>query len=175
MITASVVKNSGNQKEQNGNVIPVSENTINLDTAMDVMSQNLNNQDSPRVGIFWYDIRHKDLFGVVSAQVSETQVSHGLASVNTLHVDWWKKQYNKLKFKNNGQEKYPFIGDYKDTPRGRIFYNVNDNIFVIKVGSWINTCPEAKDLIRDEFNLDNEKYQFEIDQHWEIGFGWEGW
>jgi hypothetical protein len=89
--------------EQHGHVVPASQNSINLDTAMNVMSQNLNSQDAPRVGIFWYDTRH------------------------------------------------------------------------IKVGSWINTHPEAKDLIREEFNLDNEKYQFEIDQHWEIGFGWEGW
>jgi len=150
------------------------EDKINSYRAMEVMSQNLDNQDSPRIGIFWYDVRNDDLFGVVSAQASEARVSHGFASVNTLHRDYWKKQYNKLKIKNDGKETYPYIGDYKDTPRGRIFYDVNNNLYIINVGSWINKYPQVKSLIIDEFNLDNQKYTFEIAIHWELGYGWEG-
>jgi hypothetical protein len=105
----------------------VARNAVNSDRVMCVMSQNLDNQDSPRVGIFWYDIRNDDLFGVVSSHASEARISKGLASINTLHRDYWKKQYNKLKFKNNGEEVYPYIGDYKDTPRGRVFYDVTGN------------------------------------------------
>ena len=154
---------------------PASSNSITLDRAMNVMANNLNNQDSARVGIFWFDIKNKDLFGVVSSQVSETRISDGLATVNTLHKDYWKKQYNKLKFKNDGKETYPFVGGYQDTPRGRVFYDVKNDTFIIKVGSWINIYPDAKSLIIDEFNLDGEYYKFEIDQHWELGYGWEGW
>ena len=150
-------------------------NTIAMDRAMNVMAKNLDNQDSPRIGIFWYDNRNDDLFGVVSSQVSEARVSDGLASINTLHKDYWKKQYNKLKFKNGGQEAYPFIGGYQDTPRGRIFYDVKNDLFVIKIGSWIHDFPNAKSLIIDEFNLQEQNYTFEIDEHWEIGYGWEGW
>ena len=153
----------------------VSANTISMNRAMDVMSKNLDNQDLPRVGIFWYDIRNDDLFGVVSSQVSEASVSDGLSSVNTLHRDWWKKQYNKLKYKNNDKEKYPFVGYYKDTPRGRVFYDNNTELFVIKLGSWMNNYPDAKFLILEEFNLNEQEYRFEIDTHWEIGHGWEGW
>lgn len=142
---------------------------------MGVMSANLENQDSPRVGIFWYDSRNDDLFGVVSSQVSEARVSDGLATVNTLHKDYWKKQYNKLKFKNEGKEVYPFVEGYQDTPRGRVFYDVKKQLFVIKVGSWIYNFPAAKSLIIEEFNLNGQKYAFEIDQHWEVGYGWEGW
>ena len=29
---------------------------IIINRAIDVMSQNLDNQDSPRIGIFWYDV-----------------------------------------------------------------------------------------------------------------------
>jgi len=151
------------------------QNSITLNRAMNVMANNLYNQDSPRIGIFWYDVRNDDLFGVVSSQVSEAKISDGLASIYTLHKDYWKKQYNKLKFRNNGIEVYPFIGGYQDTPRGRIFYDVKSNLFVIKVGSWINKYLNAKILIIDEFNLNEQQYQFEIDQHWEIGSGWEGW
>ena len=153
----------------------ISGNTISMNKAIDVMSEHLNNQDSPRVGIFWYDVREDDLFGVVSSQVSEASVSHGLSSVNTLHRDWWKKQCNKLKYKNKGEEKYPYVGDYKDTPRGRVFYDNNTELFVVKVGSWINKYPDVKLLIMDEFNLNEQKYTFEIDIHWEVGQGWEGW
>ncbi|MDR0733215.1 MAG: hypothetical protein LBF08_04030 [Dysgonamonadaceae bacterium] len=150
------------------------ENTINLDRAIYVMSQNLDNQDSPRVGIFWYDARNDDLFGVVSSHASEARVSKGFATVNTLHRDYWKKQYNKFKFKSNGGEVYPYIGDYKDTPRGRVFYDVNANRYIVNVGSWINEYPQAKALIIDEFNLEGENYLFETAIHWEIGHGWEG-
>ena len=145
-----------------------------MDKAIDVMSENLDNQDTPRIGIFWYDIRNDDLFGVVSSQLSEARVSKGLASINTLHKDYWKKQYNKLEFKNNDKEIYPFVGRYQDTPRGRIFYDVLNNLFVIKVGSRIDEYHNAKQLIVDEFNLNGENYKFEIDQHWELGYGWEG-
>ena len=150
------------------------EDITKLDRAICVMSKNLNNQDSPRIGIFWYDVRNVDLFGVVSSHASEARISKGLASINTLHRDYWKKQYNKLKLKNNGKEVYPYIGDYKDTPRGRVFYDVNNNCYIINVGSWINQYTQAKTLIVDEFNLVDQNYIFEIAIHWEIGHGWEG-
>lgn len=152
----------------------VARNAVNSDRVMCVMSQNLDNQDSPRVGIFWYDIRNDDLFGVVSSHASEARISKGLASINTLHRDYWRKQYNKLKFKNNGEEVYPYVGDYKDTPRGRVFYDVTGNRYIVNVGSWINEYPQAKSLIIDEFNLEGQNYLFEIAIHWEIGHGWEG-
>ena len=78
-------------------------------------------------------------------------------------------------YKNTGKEVYPFVGGYQDTPRGRIFYEVRTKLFVIKVGSWINDFPNAKSLIIDEFNLNGQNCRFEIDKHWEIGYGWEGW
>ena len=39
------------------------------------------------------------------------------------------------------------------TPRGRIFYNPDNEEFTIAVGSWIEQYPQAVALIEDEFNL----------------------
>jgi hypothetical protein len=37
-------------------------------------------------------------------------------------------------------------------------------------GSWINE--DIKQLIIEEFNLQNSRVKFNIDEHWEIGHGW---
>ena len=37
----------------------VSQNIISMDRAMNIMANNLDNQDSPRIGIFWYDNRRR--------------------------------------------------------------------------------------------------------------------
>lgn len=56
-------------------------------------------------------------------------------------------------------------------PRGRIFYNAGT--YIVKVGDWINEIDNEKfsELIQDEFNLPDD-FQFEIDEHWNLGHGW---
>ena len=120
-----------------------------------------------------YNVRTKSLFGVIAVDkdsFSKPNVGGGLISCKELHKNIWKKEFNKQKFKNNGIG--PFIGDYKDTPRGRIFYNPNNNQYIINVGSWIKEHTECIDEIIEEFNLENENYSVEIAEHWEIGCGW---
>ena len=88
---------------------------------LEIMSQNLNKQDNPRVGIFWYDIREDELFGVVSAYPEEIRnISNGMKTIERLHRDHWKKEFHKQKFKGKPG---PFVGDYKDTP-GRVWYDL---------------------------------------------------
>jgi hypothetical protein len=148
-------------------------NDEHVKNAMDAMSANLESQDNPKVGIFWYNVRTKSLFGVIAVDkdsFSKPNVGGGLISCKELHKNIWKKEFNKQKFKNNGVG--PFIGDYKDTPRGRIFYNPNNNQYIINVGSWIKEHTECIDEIIEEFNLENENYSVEIAEHWEIGCGW---
>ena len=41
-------------------------NEEHIKNTIDVMSQNLDTQENPKVGIFWYDVRTKTLFGVVA-------------------------------------------------------------------------------------------------------------
>lgn len=141
---------------------------------MDVMRAHMETQDNPKVGIFWYQMVGKRLFGVIAVDkdsIKKPNVGGGLITCNELHKDVWKKKYHQQKYKNNGQG--PYVGDYKDHARGRVFYNPSTNQYIITVGSWIDECPEAKDAILEEFNLSKTNYRFEKNIHWEIGNGWE--
>ena len=140
---------------------------------IDNMAEHINDDVDPKVGIFWYDITNNKLFGVIKYNYDDEELkpSKGLITCSELHKYIWKRKYHHQKFKNNGIG--PYIGDYKDTPRGRIFYDVETGDFIICVGSWINNYPEVKKQIIKEFNLKHEFYQFKIDRHWEIGCGWE--
>ena len=144
---------------------------------MEQMKANLNTEGRPKVGIFWYSAARNELFGVQSFDYQDTVHCSGSPlgfSCRLLHRDYWKKQYNKLKFKNDGHT-FPFIGDYKDSLRGRVFYIEAENKFRIAVGDWIREGDNADciDLIVDEFNLEKEDYEFFEGRHWNKGEGWE--
>ena len=121
-------------------------NVEHIQQDMVTMSDNLDTQDNPKVG-------------------------GGLITCSELHKNVWKKGYNKQMYKLGG--KGPFVGDYKDTPRGIIFYNPNTNQFIINVGSWINEHKECIEEVLEEFDLYNQNVKVEIAPHWEIGCGWE--
>jgi hypothetical protein len=145
-----------------------------LEKAMNFMRSNLDRQDDGKVGIFWYDIRNNELFGVhidLPPLNAKANSSYGYTT-GVEHSTFWKKQYNKLKVKNDGIEIWPFSGDYKEQPRGRIFYVPNEDLFVIYTGKWMNDYPDAKLLILDEFDLNNSKYEFRYGYHWDIGVAW---
>lgn len=142
--------------------------------AIEAMAAHLDEQENGKVGIFWYDVKTKSLFGVIAIDkdsFAQPNVGGGLISCRELHVNVWKKGYNKQKYKLDG--KGPFIGDYKDTPRGRVFFNPHTDTFEIKVGQWINNHPEAISEIIEEFDLEGYNYKVITDYHWDIGNGWE--
>lgn len=144
------------------------------DNAIEAMAAHMDTQDNGKVGIFWYDVAHKALFGVVAVDkdsFEKPNVGGGLISCRELHAKVWAKGFNRQRFKYNGEG--PFIGDYKDTPRGRVFYNPSTDTYEIKVGNWINDHKEAIDEIIMEFDLMDCKYSIMIDSHWDIGCGWE--
>ena len=145
------------------------EYTKDMNEEMKTMEALKGNQDHPCVGIFWYDDMKKVLFGVEKEEV-DTNIDKTVTS-KILHVAKWKKEFNKQKFKNNGVGL--FHGDYKDVPRGRIFYIGSEKKFEICVGSWIKDNEEAKELILDEFDLWSRDVEFVIDYHWDLGSGWE--
>lgn len=123
------------------------------DYLLETMRSHFDNED-PCVGIFWYDSKNNKLFGVRKQIPKETKdFKHNKThiSCDNLHKYVWKKEFNKQKFKNNGIG--PFKGDWKDTERGRIFYDVENDIYKIYVGSWIKDYNDAIDLIVDEFHL----------------------
>ena len=141
---------------------------------METMSQNLDTQNNPKVGIFWYSPVNKSLYGVVAIDkdsYSKPNAGGGLITCKELHEDVWKREYRNQKYKLNGVG--PYIGDYKNKPRGRVFYSPEKDTYYIMVGSWINDNPEAIDIIVDRYDLKDCKVEVKISVHWEIGMGWE--
>ena len=138
-----------------------------------LMEANRGHGDDPKVGIFWYNVAWKELFGVVSHPVRDytrANASDGRITCSEMHEDVWRKEYNRQK--NHGDGKGPFIGPYENKPRGRVFYHMEEDRFVVAVGKWLDDYPEAKDLILDEFDLPPEKTSFEYAIHWDIGHSW---
>lgn len=153
-------------------------NKIEHDELISIMESNINIQNNPKVGIFWVDIKTYELFGIVS-QIVHNNIKPNSGgnkySCSELHKYVWAKKFNKQKIKGNIG---PYVGDYKETPRGRIFYNLNNNIFEICVGDWFKKLSReeqsiVEENIIDEFDLINSKYCIIIDYHWDIGSGWE--
>ncbi|MBR0077463.1 MAG: hypothetical protein IJP72_03585 [Bacteroidales bacterium] len=152
---------------------PMSEDE--LDAAMKLMASNRGKDDEPKVGIFWYDPRTNDLFGVRSHRVSDytkanSRTEFGSISCSEMHEDVWKKEFHRQKYKNGGIG--PFTGAYEMVPRGRIFYNPETMSFTIAVGSWIEQFPQAVALIVKEFNLEGATYEVKTAHHWDIGQKW---
>lgn len=142
-------------------------------SVMKLMSSNRGKDSESKVGIFWYNRANKTLFGVVSHRLSDytkANASDGRITCSEMHEDVWKKAYYKQRFENNGVG--PFIGAYQDKPRGRIFYNIENDVFEVAVGKWLEEFPEAYDLILKEFDLPPEKTQPKYAVHWDIGMSW---
>ena len=137
--------------------------------AMEAMIDNMDSQNNPRVGSFWYDVENDMLFGVESQYAEDRPFYHSnqfnadIKTGRALHQDTWKRQA-KI-----GRDKR-FSGDYTLVPRGRVF-EVKDKGFVVYTGDWINDYPQVKDLIKAEFELP-ENTEFVKDVHWDIGHGW---
>lgn len=146
-----------------------------LDDAMQLMQSNRGKGDEPMVGIFWYSPGRNDLFGVRSHRISDYQHANsrtefGSISCSEMPEDVWKKEYHRQRYKNEGIG--PYVGAYEMTPRGRIFYNPDTEVFTIAVGSWIEQYPQAIPIIVDEFNLKGTTYVVKTAHHWDIGQKW---
>ena len=69
------------------------------------MEANRGHGSDPKVGIFWYNVAWKELFGVVSHPVrdySKANASDGRISCSELHEDVWRKEYNRQKHHGDG-------------------------------------------------------------------------
>lgn len=141
--------------------------------AMAVMARNRGAGDEPKVGIFWYNATLKELFGVVSHKRSDylkPNAGGGLITCSEMHEDVWKKEFRRQKYHNGGIG--PYKGEYQMKPRGRVFYSPADDQYIIAVGSWIDSHPEAIDLIYEEFDLPHDKTIVQKANHWDIGQTW---
>ena len=135
----------------------------------ELMAENINHQDDPYVGIFWYDVESDDLFGVVQTPADEAQTykstifNSNTKTCKALHYKVWEREFHRKKDKR-------FFGDYTKVPRGRVF-EVEDVGFVVCVGEWINDYPQARQAVLDIFQLP-EDTEFKVDYHWNLGHGW---
>ena len=144
-----------------------------LQEAMRVMAANRGKGDEPKVGIFWYNIAQKELFGVVAHKHSDYDKPNargGLITSSEMHEDVWKKEFHKQKYKKNGVG--PFKGEYQWKTRGRVFYSPAEDQYIIAVGTWIDEHSEALDLIYEEFDLPKEKTILDKAPHWDLGQTW---
>ncbi len=137
------------------------------------MEANRGHADDPKVGIFWYNPSWNELFGVVTHPVRDytrANASDGRITCSELHEDVWRKEFNRQKFHGDGSG--PFIGPYENKPRGRVFYSMDEDKFIVTVGHWLEEYPQAKQLIMEEFDLPAEKTVFQYAIHWDIGHSW---
>lgn len=138
-------------------------------SAIDVMHANDDYQDSPEVGMFWYDPNTNELFGVRSSLADSvgwyhsTQWGRDVKTDTHLHKNIWQKEFHRGKDKR-------FRGDHTLVPRGRVF-EFKDDGYRVYTGDWIDEYPDAQQLILDEFNLPSNT-KFIKDVHWDIGHGW---
>ena len=137
------------------------------------MEANRGHGDDPKVGIFWYNPSWNELFGIVSHPVRDytrANASDGRITCSELHEDVWRKEYNRQKFHGDGSG--PFIGPYENKPRGRVFYSMDTDSYIVTAGHWLEEYPQAKELILEEFDLPREKTVFQYAIHWDIGHTW---
>lgn len=138
-------------------------------SAMAAMVNNMQYQDDPYVGIFWYDVNSNRLFGVNSTPAEDAkwyespQFGNKVRTDKRLHQNIWRRELYKKRDSR-------FFGDYTKVPRGRVFEFENDG-FKVYVGNWIKKYPECRQLIIEEFQLPANT-EFVIDSHWDLGHGW---
>ena len=162
-----------NAKEEDADVTVGQFSDAQYLEAMETMKRNRGAGDEPKVGIFWYNATLKELFGVVTHKRTDylrPNAGGGLITCSEMHEDVWKKEFRRQKYHGGGIG--PFKGEYQMKPRGRVFYSPAEDQYIIAVGSWIEGCTEAIDLIIEEFDLPKEKTIVQKATHWDIGQTW---
>lgn len=141
---------------------------------------------NPHIGIFWYDGKRRELFGVFKSCEEDIEPDMlGRRVFPILHQNVWgvlRNEYYNAYAEYIGNEKYPEEADnpmsqtdYTLVPRGRVF---SDNEgYQVYVGDWFFSMDSSErehvmQLVLDEFGLWREETEFIDDIHWHIGYGW---
>ena len=124
--------------------------------------RNRRGQTNPEVGSFFYDLEKHCLFLVDTIPTKYCPTNGGgMKTTDKLHEDVWYE---------NGMS-----GDFKDTPRGRVFFNTKNNKYKLALGDWAeNIQDEVLEKVKNRFHLENEPIYIEFGNHWNIGEGFEG-
>ena len=172
----AVILNIGNELLPSYEELPSKLRKVSEDDYLSMLRQmeaNRGHGNDPKVGIFWYSSAWNELFGVVSHPVrdyTKANASDGRITCSEMHEDVWRREYNRQKHHGDGNG--PFIGPYENKPRGRVFYLMDEDRFVVTVGKWLEEFPQAKALILEEFDLQESNTTFQYAVHWDIGNTW---
>ena len=117
----------------------------------------------PCVGIFWYDTKEHQFFGVHKKELTPREVEEaaekGVPFINypKLHRQIWAREYLRAQAKHLETR---FTGDYTQVPRGRVAWNVNK--FIVLVGKWAEPIQEELTaLLEQEFSLPYFEFVYE--------------
>ncbi|GHV07245.1 hypothetical protein FACS1894217_07650 [Clostridia bacterium] len=141
---------------------------------MQTMRDNVEVQDDPKVGMFWYHPKLGQLIGVKDAYAAELAFNEkGRKTLKSLHAKVWPEISSYALLTGAAKKPTGDIADYTQVPRGRVFQidTPGRTYFEVLVGSWINDYPEAAGLIIKQFNLNGVDFDFIESEHWDIGRG----
>lgn len=129
---------------------------------MDFMKGN-DKRTIPCVGSFFVNPENKHLFLVDKLDYNKaSQFGKGLEkgtrrTTDRRHPEIWSDSYQK--------------GDYELTPRGRVFYDDDEDYFIIMTGKWIEDYPNVIQEVKDKFNLNGLDVRQGYHSHWDLGQG----
>ena len=111
-----------------------------------------------KIGIFW--VYNHTVLGKAIDTLKGQDAGIGLIDSPDQHSDIWEN--NK-----NFQSTFPaLIGmDYQDIPRGRIIFHKNKDYYIIYLDQTLINKP-TKQLIRDFFNLQDQRCLWQTDFHY---------
>lgn len=134
------------------------------------LMKSFNEEEKPQTGPFWWDNEKKQVFlsTPIDYDLGSEPNKDGDSTNRKLHQKIWQKEFYRGRVK----------GDYKQIPRGRVFYNVNNKIFKIKVGSWFRELSQQDqntliEQVKFDFNLQKQQVKIIEENHWNIGNGFE--
>lgn len=123
------------------------------DSARDFQMADMKSFDEPMpaIGIFWYDPKEHEFFGVYKKELTPKMVEDSLQ--NGINVINYEKP------------------DHCQGTRGRVAWNIDK--FIVLVGKWAEDIQdELTALINRHFAL--PYFEFVYDEHWDLGHGWSG-
>jgi hypothetical protein len=112
--------------------------------------------ENPRIGFFWW--KHDDITGKFLLPIIEKyELDDFERMMATGHSEIWKRELKKGYV----------TGNYKDIPRGRVFWDTESGCSIVYTGE--HDVPQGlKDVLAIEFVLDLSKTVFHYNQHYDM-------